>query len=293
MRHLVSFFVLGALAFALKRELAHGEQDRALLVVSVPAQASAAEVERAVDQAVLTNLVLSTDAVKVDPVVRDQLLRAMRATRDEHRTDDAALSRALALGVQRVDPVVRERLAFQGEQVLRAHLPVPVPDDAMLSEYLRAHDVRYRVPRQIWFRQLFLSRGLRGAGLDHAAQVLAERFKQAPLSRADERALSDPTMLPASQAAASESEIDARYGPGVGARVFDSPIDTWSGPISSAYGAHFVFVEQQTPEHLPALHEIRARVLADFLHDESERMLRTTLARQRTHYRIEVRRGTP
>jgi hypothetical protein len=178
MRHLALFFVLGAVLFFVKRGVEATMAERPQLVVSVPSSASAADVERAIEQALLTDLALSGPSLRSDPVVREQLVQAMGGAR-ANQGEATLVERALSLGVHRVDPVVRERLAFQGEQMLRSRVAVAEPSDAQLLLYMREHDARYRQPARASFMHVFLSRARRGAALaSDAAELLARLTRE-------------------------------------------------------------------------------------------------------------------
>lgn len=291
MRHLVAFFVIGTALFFVKERLFARARTEPLLVVNVPRTASEADVERAIDEALLTDLALSELSVKSDPVVRDQLLKAMRGARDPHDTDTELLERAFALGVHRVDPVVRQRLAFQGEQLLRARTRLDEPSDSELTRYMEAHRERYREPARASFQQVFLSKSRRKERLEDDAREVLAKLSRAELSGAELRALSDPTILPLTLTKVSAREIDARFGPKVGEAVFASPVAAWSGPIRSPYGLHFVRIRELVPAFMPTLDTVWARVRADYLHDLSRARVSAELRKLRARYRIDVRRS--
>jgi hypothetical protein len=297
MKHLAAFFAIGALLFGVSRGLDGEERERPRLVVDVPQHASPGEVERIIDQAVLIDLALRDPAaLRADPIVREQLLRAMEGVRDRpgERVDASAqLERAIALGAYRADPVVRERLAFQGSHMLRARSAVPRDgaSEAELAAYLARHEARYREPARATFRQLHLSRTRRGAELEADARTLAARLQGIGPDDPGLPRLSDPTILPMSMSAASEREIDARFGPGVGKAVLASRERAWSGPIASSYGLIFVWVEARSEARLPALHELESRVRSDAWFDGVEARLARDLATLRKSYDIDVRRS--
>ena len=289
MRHLLAFFVLGGLLFAARRGLEHRAAEPPSLVVSVPRTASDAEVARAVDRALLTDLALSGPALSADPVVRDQVLRSLGSV-ESGASEGELVKRSLALGVQRVDPVVRERLAFQGEQMLRAAFPLPEPGDDELARYLAAHRERYLRPERVTFTQVFVSRSLHGARAQARAQALLRSCARGPSCSAQPALHSDPTILPFTMALASAREIDARFGPGMAEHVSKAELGAWTGPVRSAYGLHLVLVQARAPAGLPALHEIRERVRSDAMHDASGAALQRALARLKQSYRVEVQR---
>ncbi len=294
MRHLVAFFVLGGLLFALTRGMEGCEErERPRLVVNVGTDAPAADVERAIDQAVLFHEALARGAALTDPVVRAQLAAHMGLTPDTAPgTREIELARALDLGVARADPSIRERLAFQAFQVLRAEARLDEPSDHTLAAYVEAHRARYLAPERLDLTHVYASRERHGAMLERHAEGLAARLA-AGLSEGDAHRVSDPSILPLSYREIASAELDHRFGPGFGAAVSKAPLRTWSGPIASSYGLHFVWVERRVPQRMPELSTIRARVRADYLEDQRNSAAREALARLRQHYEIELVRGAP
>ncbi len=292
LRHLCGFLVLGALLFMGKRTLQEHMPERPSLLVPVAASASPREVERAIDQAVLLELALRSQSALTDPVVREQLLRAMRLQghQQEHEQDQALLKRALALGVHRVDPLVRQRLIFQAQQVLRASLHVPEPTEVELQRYLAARAARYREPARVSFNQIFVSRSRHPSSFDADIRALAARLESTELEPSRAVELTDPTLLPFELHQLSVREIDARFGPGVGESVSASPQGRWQGPVASSYGMHFFFVTSRVSGRLPRLDEQRKRVHADFIHDALGTALNAALFELRQGYRVVVQR---
>ena len=311
MRHLVRFFVLGALLYFAKGGLQQERGQPALptLRVVIKDSASDAELERAIDEAVLVEQAVARAGALLDPVVREQLLVAMRgrprregAEREPEAEDDAALlERAVALGLHRADPVARQRLMFQAEQLLMARAQSAQVADAELTRYLGQHAERYATPPRFSFTHVFLSRTRRGAALAGDAAKLLTRLSReqrsepaAPLGARTEppasASLGDPTLLPRSFDESPAVTVDARFGPGFASALRDLPEGVWSGPVPSAYGLHLVLIRAQLPGRPPALAEVRARVLADYRHDQRRSVLRAQLRALRSGYRLDVRR---
>lgn len=292
LRALLVFFALGGALYGAKRAL-QGPEPKPVLVVSVPAEAKEAEVEQAIDEAVLLDQALARGGALVDPIVREQLLRSMRVTTltPESEEEAALLDRAMALGVHRADPLIRARLAFQAQQVLRATAEVPPPTEQDLERYRQQHAERYREAARVSFAHVFVSRSRHGAALDEkAAELKAELTREQP---APEQAFrySDPSILPRSMARATEREIAARFGAEFGRQVLAAASDGWQGPIPSSYGLHFVRITGREPERLPTLDELRRRLTTDYVHDRKEAAARRRLKELREDYRIELRRA--
>jgi len=292
MRHLLAFLLLGTLLFIGRRALDPGDFTKPELAVHVLPSATRHEIEVAIDEAVLVERALASRSARVDPIVREQLLRSMRFEGVHSGDEDVVLDRAFKLGIHRMDPVVRQRLIFQARQVLRAALKAPKPTDAELQAYLLSHSERYREPPRRSFRQLFLSRTRHGKALAAATRSLAHKLRELD-DRASEVALpSDPTLLPALMERVSEREIDARFGPDFGRAVFAATRGKYSQPIVSSYGVHFVLVYERIPETLPSLSALRQRLISDLLHDAQDRSLNVAVQALRAGYLIRIERGS-
>jgi hypothetical protein len=291
LRHVAAFFALGLVLFALKYALAPAPQPP-LLVVSVPQQASAADVERAIDEAVLVDQALAHGGALIDPLVRAQLLRNMHMVSPEADgvSDAVLLERALALGVQRVDPLIKQRLVFQAQQLLRARAQVKEPTDAELERYRLAHTERYRQAERISLAHAFVSRSRRGAQLAEAAAQLGARLTAENPNAQDAFRHSDPSILPRQLERATVQEIAARFGDAFAEGLVRAPMNRWHGPVESSYGVHFVLVYAREPERLPSVNELRARLRGDRLYDLKNEAVARRLRTLRTQYRIEVRR---
>ena len=59
-------------------------------------------------------------------------------------------------------------------------------------------------------------------------------------------------------------DIAGRFGEDFAQQLATLPEGQWSGPVSSAYGEHLVFMENRTPSQLPPLAAVRADVLRDW-----------------------------
>lgn len=291
MRHFLRFMLLGTLLFLGKQALESKHQGLHTLTVQVNATASAHEVENAIAEAVLLERALASTNALADPIVREQLLRAMRRDDRASGSDAALISEAVRMGLPRVDPLVRQRLIFQAKQVLRASLRPPTPSRAELEAYLAEHRERYEIPPRLTFWQVFISRARHEGDLEVFARKLQQRLPELNLDAQELKALSDPSLLPVQLTEVSETDVAARFGPELARAVFETEALTFFGPVSSSYGLHFLRVTEREPAELPALSHIRARVEADFLHDRTERDVERALRDLERTYDVRVLRS--
>jgi hypothetical protein len=313
MRHLLGFFVLGALLLgakgALETQLARRPAALQSLTVRVKADASHAERERAIDEAVLIEEALRMNGAWIDPVVREQLLSTMRGRAQREvtpsggtlaprvdvraapgRDDDASLiAHAVELGLHQADVVTRQRLVFQAEQLLTASAATAEVGDDALQAYLQQHRERYAQPERLSFRQVFVSRARHADRLEAHAEALRAQLERAALAGSWEPAGGDPSLLPRQLEGADAASIEARFGAGFAQAVAAAELGRWSAPVASAYGLHLVWPLEHIAARVPTLAELRARVLADYRHDLRRRTLTERLRDLRARYRIELR----
>ncbi len=176
----------------------------------------------------------------------------------EHVKEEIFYREALALGLDRDDPVIRRRMR-QKMEFLNADLAESQqPEDADLRAYMEAHPEMFRSPGRVSFRQVYLDPGnTEGPVADRAKDLLAQLNAD---PAAPDGAAGDPTLLPGDLNAATAAGVSRIFGDDFAAALADAPIGRWSGPIESAYGVHLVRVSAREPGRLPSLDEVRPAV---------------------------------
>ena len=187
---------------------------------------------------------------------------------------------ALALGLDRNDPVVRQRMRTKMDSILEDLSSLEV-DDAELREYLAANPERYRQEAKISFRQVFLSAD-RHAQLDSAARLALQKLQQG----AAEDSLGDASLLPASFTLASESLVERTFGADFSDAVFGLEAGDWEGPLYSPFGAHLVRVEDRIDARAASLDEVRENVQRDYLAQRREQQKEIAYQALRDKYDI-------
>lgn len=228
------------------------------LVVHVGARASAAEIQLAIDEAVLVEAAFALGLPYSDPFVRARVVDVLRASDPGASTtsDDALFERAWQLGLVRAHPLLRARIAAAMERRLVA--PTEAPDDATLTAYLHAHPERYaRAPR------LDLEQVMIGA----------------------------PSMLPRVLVRATPTQIEATFGPELAAAASTAVPGSWTGPVRSRYGVHWLHVRARELGGMPELAELHARLVHDWAHDRSRTERAARLAALREAHAITVVRA--
>ena len=193
---------------------------------------------------------------------------------------------AIALGLDRDDPVVRRRLAQKLSFLAKDMMPPPQPTEAELEAHLEADPERYRFPARVSIRQILFSPDRRGErALADAGSALAALRKD-PDAPTD--AVGDPSMLRPEYREMSRTDLNRGFGDAFGGAVMELAPGAWEGPVRSAFGLHLVRVTERVEGRMPDLAEVRDSVRNDLVTertDEAERLFHEKL---RSLYRIVV-----
>lgn len=166
---------------------------------------------------------------------------------------------ALALGLDRDDPVIRNRLRLKMEFISDDVAAQAEPTEEQLRRYLQEHPDTFRIEPRFTFSQVYLNPERHRESLAHDAAQLLTQLNQAG-DKADVSELGDPFLLEHNFAALAASEVVKQFGEKFAARLGELPRDQWQGPVESGYGVHLVFVSETTQGRVPTLEEVRDAV---------------------------------
>ena len=177
--------------------------------------------------------------------------------------EEIATREALALGLDKDDPVIRRRLRQKLEFLSEDTVAQTAPTDAELTAYLQAHPESFFVEPRLTFRQVYLDPQQhpdRIAG--DSAQVLAQLREHG--DETDGSTLGDSTLLPHAPDDVPASEVAKQFGEPFAAALLELPVGPWQGPVESSYGVHLVRVSERTEGHLPELSDVRDAVQSEW-----------------------------
>ena len=235
---LLHFALLGATLFAVYQVLAPRDSERSAIVVSSDQIVSIAERFRGSWQRAPT---------------REELAQLIEA-----RVHEEVLYReGLALGLDRDDPVVRNRVK-QKVEMLAEDAITSEPSDAELRAYLDAHNEQFELPATVSLEQIYFDPARRGSALESSIAQAREAL------RAGRPVNGDGTMLPSHMERALPADIRAAFGSGFETAVEALPVGPWSEPVRSTFGYHLVRVTARVGTRVPALAEARDVVLREW-----------------------------
>jgi hypothetical protein len=289
LRTLLHFLLIGGLLFGAKVCVDGRRMEGPEITVQVAADATEAEVDKAISDAILLNEARRYGWDRRDPIVFTHLVRNMRFIEPDSTDGDLALyQRAIAMNMQAHDPVVRSRLLYRAGEAL-AHVPEDrMPNRGELEAHLRAHGDRFEREGRVRFQHVFLSRSKRGEAL--AADASAMRDRLSSLGDEAPRGLGDPLPGLRFEQVATPSQIEDDYGAELARVVRDALEGVWRGPAGSVYGLHFINVVGQELARVPALDVIADEVRADRLPEIREELRAERMEALREAYSVNVER---
>jgi hypothetical protein len=177
---------------------------------------------------------------------------------DDYIRDEVFYREGRAAGLDRDDVVIRRRVR-QKMEFLAEDMSVPEPSEEQLAAYLESNPDRFRAEDHLTFHQIFLSAARRASTIDSDSKQVAD-----VLARSDAgvkaTALGDPFLLGEEFHAVSQNDVARMFGESFAKRISVLEQGRWQGPISSAFGQHFVFISQRIPGSLPMLDAVRQAV---------------------------------
>ena len=201
--------------------------------------------------------------------------------------DEVFYREGLALGLDRDDPVVRNRVRQKAEILSHDALSVE-PADADLQAYLDAHRELFDIPAPITFDQVYFDPARHADGL--TAALDAARRDLARGTRPDE--VGDRTLLPRTLTRAMPADIAAAFGDAFAASVAKLEDHTWQGPIATSYGVHLVRITSRGEARRATLAEARNVVAREWSRARSVELQEQFYRSLRARYTVTIATGS-
>lgn len=185
---------------------------------------------------------------------------------------------ALALGLDRDDPIVRRRLVqkltfliddtagFSGNGVDYNPVGSAISDGApesgeelrrKLEHFYRVNESIYSLPERFSFSQIFFKDA-------DAVNKIRRQLENGE----NWRMLGAPSMLAGSYVSRSKKKIASALGPAFIPYMDELVMGEWIGPVKSSFGLHLVRLEKIQPLELPPLQFVEKKVMADYQREQ-------------------------
>ncbi|MCA0871324.1 peptidyl-prolyl cis-trans isomerase [Seohaeicola saemankumensis] len=194
--------------------------------------------------------------------------------------EEIMVREALALGLDRGDAAIRNRLVQKMQFLTESATRSLDPSDEVLQDHLDANAERFAAPPVVAFEQIFLGPE---PSEDEIADVRAQLAAGVPPQELGQRSL-----LPAALPLASPRQVDGAFGAGFAAALAAAEPGAWSGPYRSGFGQHLVRVSERRDGGVPALATVRDKVLFDWRRTQAETLAEAQFDALAERYKVTV-----
>lgn len=192
---------------------------------------------------------------------------------------------ALALGLDRDDPVVRRRLRQKLEFISEALAALEEPGDEELQAFLDANAESYRQPSRFSFRQVFInspesSQKAKTEALELLAALRSDRINAAEAG--------DAHILQHQFVNQSDWEIERTMGRRFLQGLEEIQTGNWQGPIVSGFGLHLVYISESIEGDISRLGEVRDQVFRDWSARKRKQFNEAFYEKLRERYKVTI-----
>ena len=238
------------------------------------------------DREMLFQRALALKLQRYDPVVRQRLLRNMHFLGlAQERAAEELYREALRLQLHLGDEVIKRRLIQVMEQLLLARRPAPAPSSEELQTIYRQQLPTLRRPLRYSIEHLYFPRHR------HAEiAAVATRLQAQQLSAAAARQFSSPFLPGYRFNSQSAAQLARHFGADFvrNLELMQPTAGRWLGPVESTYGWHLVWVEQIEPARAASFAEVRDQLRRDLMLARRRAALRRAVAGLREDYEVRL-----
>ena len=191
--------------------------------------------------------------------------------------------RAVELGLDRADPVMRKRLVDQMRLIIEGEVSPGPPTEAELAACLEDTPEQYRRPAAVTFEQVFVSTALRGSRAQTDAAAILGQLRDGASA---EVLPGDPFVRGSRFRDHDRTALTRVFGPVFAAAMLEAPTDEWVGPLQSVHGLHLVRVSARREERAAGVDEVRRRLVKDCAARRQRAAVRAALDALRDEYTI-------
>ena len=188
---------------------------------------------------------------------------------------------AIKIGLEKNDHIIKRRLVQKMEFVSSDLSRLTKPTKEELQKYLQQNASTYQKPTKISFISIYLDPSK--ANIQSREESVKKQLKTV-----DYKKLSEPFMLPIKYNNVTYKELSRKFGKSFSQKVATLKIDTWSEPIKSGYGLHFVYIAKKLEGELPTVDSIKNILTNKYMQHKQEESNQAFYKMLRDNYTIEV-----
>ena len=191
----------------------------------------------------------------------------LRTAFDRYVRDEVFYREALAQGLDRNDPAVKQSLVRKITLLGTARAQAAEPTDAELKAYFELRTERYRVPASFSLMQVCLNPDKRGEQIEADAVGLLDQLRSTDPRPEELAGLGDMLMLPNVSYDMSEERLARTFGGSFRDEVMLLEVGHWEGPVESEFGLHLVKIIDREEARIPQWTEVRDQITSDMRYE--------------------------
>ena len=206
---------------------------------------------------------------------------------EQYVNEEVLYREALAMGLDKDDPVVRRRMAQKVKFISNDIITIDTPSDAVLQSYLDTHASRYQLAGKITFRHIYFNPAKHDASMEEEAEQLLTKLLEFNIGM-DVDSEGDGFLHGTSFTNLKEFELNRLLGKEFTQKIFKQALGKWVGPLASGYGLHLVYIEARTATKTATLDVAKQSVLEDWMSDERKKVNTSFISNLRKQYDVVI-----
>lgn len=219
-----------------------------------------------------------------DAAVEQRIIRNMRfLDAQTDASDEELIKQGYALRLHLTDEVIRRRLVQIMERLIVATTPSAAPTAEDVQARYEADLQSWQEPARYSLSHVFLPADRAGEMADLMARVIGER-----LTADEARLLGAPFLSGYRFNRQSPDQLTRVFGAVFAEELeaMEPAPDSWVGPVSSAFGVHYVYVERREPPRTLSVDEVRERIVRDLERESEEERVAQWVAEVMANYAV-------
>jgi len=198
-------------------------------------------------------------------------------------SDEELIEQGYALRLHLTDEVIRRRLVQIMERLIVATTPSAAPTADDIQARYEADLQSWQEPARFSLSHVFLPADRAGEMTDLIARVIGEQ-----LTADEARMLGAPFLSGYRFNRQSADQLTRVFGAvfAEDLEALEPEPDSWVGPISSAFGVHYVYVERREPPQTLGVDEVRERIVRDLERESEEERVAQWIAEVMATYEV-------
>jgi hypothetical protein len=190
----------------------------------------------------------------------------MKGLLERHIQQEVYYRKALLMNLDHNDEIIRRRLDQKLRFITNDMANLKQPTEQELSDYVKHHADKYRRPATYSFSHIYFSPDKR----QHPDLDALNALPGLPVSDADPSGWlkrGDAFPFAFHVDSLSVKDVASQMGEEFAHGLTGLPLHKWSGPLTSGYGVHLIYVDKVWTSADPDMAQIREEVLRDYQYD--------------------------